>query len=65
MVKCLYYLKLSIFTVFMKNRNLISKIRISKVTDYAALIVCLVLVGIRYILNEILFKGSGFNCFSV
>ena len=28
---------LSIFTVFLKNRNFISKIRISKVTDYAAL----------------------------
>ena len=25
------------FTVFLKNRNFISKIRISKVTDYAAL----------------------------
>ena len=36
MVKCLtefdYF-----FTVFLKNRNLISKIRISNVTDYAAL----------------------------
>ena len=31
------YLNLSIFTVFLKNRNFISKIRISKVTDYAAL----------------------------
>ena len=31
------YLNLSIFTVFLKNRNLISKIRTSKVTDYAAL----------------------------
>ena len=35
MVKC--YLNLSIFTVFLKNRNFISKIRRSKVTDYAAL----------------------------
>ena len=26
-----------IFTAFLKNRNFISKIRISKVTDYAAL----------------------------
>ena len=26
------------FTVFLKNRNFISKIKISKVTDYAALI---------------------------
>ena len=31
------YLNLSIFTVFLKNNNFISKIRISKVTDYAAL----------------------------
>ena len=31
------YLNLSIFTVFLKNRNFISKIRSSKVTDYAAL----------------------------
>ena len=35
MVKC--YLKLSIFTVNLKNRNIFSKIRRSKVTDYAAL----------------------------
>ena len=34
------YLNLSIFTVFLKNRNFISKIRISKVTDYAALSDC-------------------------
>ena len=31
------YLNLSIFAVFLKNRNIISKIRRSKVTDYAAL----------------------------
>ena len=31
------YLNLSIFTVFLKNRNFISKISRSKVTDYAAL----------------------------
>ena len=31
------YLKLSIFTVFLKNKNIIFKIRRSKVTDYAAL----------------------------
>ena len=36
MVKC--YLNLSIFTVFLKNKNIIFKIRRSKVTDYAALI---------------------------
>ena len=35
MVKCLP--KFEYFTVFMKNRNFISKIRRSKVTDYAAL----------------------------
>ena len=35
MVKCLP--NMSIFIVFLKNRNFISKIRISKVTDYAAL----------------------------
>ena len=31
------YLNLSIFTVYLKNKNIIFKIRISKVTDYAAL----------------------------
>ena len=31
------YLNLSIFTVFLKNKNIIFKIRRSKVTDYAAL----------------------------
>ena len=35
MVKCLP--ELSIFTVFLTNRNFIYKIRRSKVTDYAAL----------------------------
>ena len=35
MVKCLH--EFEYFTVFLKNRNLITKIRISKVTDYAAL----------------------------
>ena len=34
-VKCLP--EFEYFTVFLKNRNFISKIRISKVTDYAAL----------------------------
>ena len=33
------YLNLSNFTVFLKNRKFISKIKISKVTDYAALII--------------------------
>ena len=31
------YLHFSIFTLFLKNRDLMSKIRRSKVTDYAAL----------------------------
>ena len=31
------YLNFSFFTVFLKNRNIISKIKRSKVTDYAAL----------------------------
>ena len=31
------YLNFSIFTVFLKNRNIISKMKRSKVTDYAAL----------------------------
>ena len=35
MVKCLP--EFEYFTVFLKNRNFISKIRISKVTDYAGL----------------------------
>ena len=36
MVKCFIYL--SIFAVFLKKKNIISKIRRPKVTDYAALI---------------------------
>ena len=36
MVKCLP--EFEYFTVFLKNKNIISKIRRSKVTDYAALI---------------------------
>ena len=31
------YLNFSIFTVFLKNRNIIYKMKISKVTDYAPL----------------------------
>ena len=31
------YLNLNIFTVFLKNKDIIFKIRRSKVTDYAAL----------------------------
>ena len=31
------YLNFSIFNVFLKNRNIIFKMKISKVTDYAAL----------------------------
>ena len=34
------FTRLSIFTVFLKNRNFISKSRISEVTDYAALTYC-------------------------
>ena len=37
MVKCLVIPEFEYFTVFLKNRNFISKIKISKVTDYAAL----------------------------
>ena len=33
----MYTLNFSIFTVFLKNRNIIFKMKISKVTDYAAL----------------------------
>ena len=35
MVKCLS--EFEYFTVFLKNRNIVSEIRTSKVTDYAAL----------------------------
>ena len=31
------YTRILVFTVFLKNRNIISKIKRSKVTDYAAL----------------------------
>ena len=40
MVKCLP--EFEYFTVFLKNKNIICKIRRSKVTDYAALNACLV-----------------------
>ena len=33
----MYYLNFSFFTVFLKNRNISSKIKRSKVTEYAAL----------------------------
>ena len=39
----IFYLNLSIFTVFLKNKNMIFKIRRSKVTDCAALILFSVL----------------------
>ena len=42
MVKCLP--EFEFFTVFLKNRNIISKIRRSKVTDYAALIIHVVMI---------------------
>ena len=45
MVKC--YLNLSIFTVFLKNRNFISKIKRSKVTDYAALTISSMKIKVR------------------
>ena len=38
----------SIFTVFLKNKNIIFKIRRSKVTDYAALSIKLLKQGYRY-----------------
>ena len=43
----IFYLKLSIFTVFLKNRNFISKIKRSKVTDNAALKVANVVIMYR------------------
>ena len=51
MVKCLP--EFEYFTVFLKNSNLISKIRNSKVTDYAALIVLfsLLFMNMQVILN--------------
>ena len=39
------YLNFSFFTVFLKNINISSKIKRSKVTDYAALII--VFVGVK------------------
>ena len=39
---------MSIFTVFLKNKNIIFKIRRSKVTDYAALTAKLLKQGYRY-----------------
>ena len=50
-------MNLSIFTVFLKNRNLISKIKRSKVTDYAALIKTfkIILYSQRALLNVIIF----------
>ena len=44
------YLNLGIFTVFLKNRNFISKIKRSKVTDYAALKFCLVVENFWHLL---------------
>ena len=43
MVKCLP--EFEYFIVFLKNRNFISEIRRSKVTDYAALRTCLPISG--------------------
>ena len=49
MVKCLP--EFEYFTVFLKNRNFISKIRISKVTDYAALTLS-ILGAPKYVLKQ-------------
>ena len=49
MVKCL--LDLEYFTVFLNNRNFISNIRRSKVTDYAAL--RMVLYAVTNVRNKI------------
>ena len=46
---------MSIFTVLLKNRNFISKIRISKVTDYAALIKCYIYLYPYYIIKNLCF----------
>ena len=50
LVKCIpeFY-----FTVFLKNRNIISKIKRSKVTDYAALTLVLLNPDLCYFKNTI------------
>ena len=52
MVNCLP--EFEYFTVFLKNRNFISKIRRSKVTDYAALSYLLILIVSvqRYVISR-------------
>ena len=47
----------SFFTVFLKNRNISSKIKRSKVTDYAALKTCPILISLSGL--EPLMKISG------
>ena len=58
MVKCLP--EFEYFTVFLKNRNFISKIRISKVTDYAALITTITVFTVIVMMSSyyILFVSS-------
>ena len=51
MVKCLP--DLNIFTVFLKNKNIIFKIRRSKVTDYAALMTSLILMPLSFRLKDL------------
>ena len=46
MVKCLPVFEY--FTVFLKNKNIISKIRRSKFTDYATLTLCSVLFDLIF-----------------
>ena len=40
----------SIFTVFLKNRNIIFKMKISKVTDYAALRISRIVNGAQRVI---------------
>ena len=57
-------MNLSIFTVFLKNKNIIFKIRRSKVTDYAALTFSFVLylVDNVYIDTSIFMPKNRLNC---
>ena len=54
------YLNFSIFNVFLKNRNIIFKMKISKVTDYAALICqqCLAIICSRRHFQMHFFLGA-------
>ena len=55
------YTWILVFTVFLKNRNIISKIKGSKVTDYAALIICDKYQNIVCWLNTKLKKRNPFS----